>query len=259
MNHVTRIQIIEAIAFDLKTQDYILALWLEGADGTQSVDAYSDIDLVCYAREGYVEDAITQLDHCLGSLGRIDVVHEESGRAADNRFKVYHLQGTPDSLLVDVTFQSESFPISFVYEDPTVVPVVLFDKVGAVKFHHADPYVTVRQLQVQLGQAQAVYRQRSRAVKYTQRGLFLEALIYYHKYVLGPLVDVLRIVHTPYQPDAHLVHATRDFPADVVSVLEALYGVQSVDDITERIPVADAWFQKSVIQADKLLSELFNR
>lgn len=259
MNPITRTRIVDAIVSDLKVEDYILAIWLEGADGTQSVDEYSDIDLVCYAQEGYVGDAITQLDHCLGALGLLDIAYEEPGRAANNRYKVYHLQDTPDSLLVDATFQSESFPVSFVYEDPAVVPVVLFDKAGVVKFHHGDPHATVRQLQVQLAKAQALYQQRSRAVKYTRRGLFLESLIYYHKYVLRPLVDVLRIVHTPYQPDAFLVHATRDFPAVVVSVLETLFAVQSVEDIAERAELADAWFHKSVVQADKLLAEMSRR
>jgi len=255
MNHITRTQIIDAIVSDLRAEDYIWAIWLEGADGTQSVDEYSDIDLVCYAQEGCVDDAIGQLDHSLSSLGQMDIVYEEPGRAANNRYKVYHLRETPDSLLVDVTFQSESFPVSFLYEDPTVVPVVLVDKAGVVNFHHMDPKSTVSQLRIQLAQAQGVYSQRSRAEKYTRRGLFLESLIYYQKYVLRPLVDVLRIIHTPYQPDFFLVHATRDFPADVASVLETLYAVQSVEDIAERIKVADRWFKQVVVQADKFLSE----
>lgn len=220
------------------------------------MDAYSDIDMVCYVRDGYVGDAMVHLESCLSRLGALDLVYEEPGRPENNRYKVYHLEATPDSLLIDVTFQSETFPVSFLYEDLTVVPVVLVDKANVVKFGHADPETTREQLCIQLVQAQGCYGQRSRAIKYTHRKMFLEALIYYQKYVLGPLVDLLRIAHTPYQPDACLVHATRDFPPDVVTALETLYAVRSVEDIAERIMLADDWFQKALVQAEQVVSEL---
>lgn len=256
MNQITRTQIIEAMVSGLKAEEYILAIWLEGADGTESVDAYSDVDLVCYVRDGYVGDAMAHLESCLSRLGALDIVYEEPGRPENNRYKVYHLEATSDNLLIDVTFQSETFPVSFLYEDLTVVPVVLVDKANVVKFHHADPQMTRNQLRIQLAQAQGCYGQRSRAIKYTDRKMFLEALIYYQKYVLGPLVDVLRIAHNPYQSDAFLVHASRDFPPDVVTALERLYKVQSVEDIAVRIKLADDWFQKAVVQADQVLPEL---
>ena len=74
------------------------------------------------------------------------------------------------------------------------------------------------------------------------------------KNVLQPLVEVLRIIHTPFQADCFLVHATRDFPAEVVAVLETLYGVKSVKEIAERIDLADELFAKAVIEAEKILS-----
>lgn len=101
-----------------------------------------------------------------------------------------------------------------------------------------------------------IYSQKSRAVKYTKRGLFLESLIYYQKYVLNPLVDVLRIIHTPFQAECFLVHASRDLPADVVLALENLYGVQTVQDIEERFHSADEMFHKAVAEANVMLSRL---
>ena len=253
MSRIHRDQILETIVSGLGSEDEILALWLEGADGTNSLDEYSDIDLVCYAKEGRVDEAVHRLDDSLKLLGNMDIVYEQPGRPSNNRYKVYHLQDTPESLFIDVTFQSESFPVSFAREDRTVIPLVLLDKANIVKFGRVDAATHRLQLRSQLIQAQGAYSQRSRAVKYTKRGFFLESLAYYHKYVLHPLVDVLRIIHTPFQPDCFLVHATRDFPAHVVSVLENLYGVRTVEDVAERIEQAEDLFANAVAEAEKLL------
>jgi len=254
---INRETIIKAIVSGLGSEDYILAIWLEGSDGTKSLDEYSDIDLVCYTKEGFIDDAFTRLDDCLLQLGDVDVAYEQPGRPTNNRYKVYHLQKTPDSLLVDVTIQSESFPVSFINEDESVVPVILVDKAGIVKYQNVDLASHRSQLHTQLIQAQGIYSQRSRAVKYTKRGLFLESLIYYQKFVLNPLVDVLRLIYTPFQADCYLVHASRDFPIEVVLTLEKLYGVKTVQDIIDGINLADELFCNAVAEANFMLSQTY--
>jgi hypothetical protein len=252
---IARDRILQEIASDVGSKDYILSVWLEGSDGTDSLDEYSDIDLVFYTKEGYIDKAFSELNQCLDRLGNIDYAYEQPGRRSNNRYKVYHLEGTPDTLFIDVTVQSESFPVSFVKEDRSVVPVVLVDKASIVNYHNVDRESQRLQLQDQLVRAQAMYSQRSRAVKYTQRGLFLESLIYYQKYVLNPLVDALRVLHTPFQADCFLVHASRDFPAEVAANLENLYGVTTVTDIAERIDLADEMFRYAVREAQLMLSQ----
>ncbi|MBB3128569.1 hypothetical protein FHS19_003223 [Paenibacillus rhizosphaerae] len=126
-----------------------------------------------------------------------------------------------------------------------------------MKYQNVDLASHRSQLHTQLIQAQGIYSQRSRAVKYTKRGLFLESLIYYQKYVLNPLVDVLRLIHTPSQADCYLVHASRDFPIEVVLTLEKLYGVKTVQDIIEGINLADELFCNAVAEADFMLSQTY--
>jgi hypothetical protein len=252
---ITRDNIIEQIVASLENEGYILAIWLEGSDGTQSTDSYSDIDVVCYTKEDYVDDAVNRLDDCMNRLGQVDIAYEQPYRPANNRYKVYHLESTPDSLLIDVTIQSESCPVTFLKEDKSVLPRVLVDKAGIVKYQDVDLATYRSQLRTQLEQAKGVFSQMGRAVKYTKRGLFLESLIYYHKYVLSPLVDVLRIINTPFQADCFLVHASRDFPAEVVHALERLYGVTTVQEIAERIALAGEMFRNAVAEAEDILSD----
>lgn len=78
-------------------------------------------------------------------------------------------------------------------------------------------------------------------------------MIYYHKYVVNPLVDVLRIIYTPFQADSFLVHASRDFPVEVVLILEKLCGVRTVEDIVDRIELIDKLFRNAVAEAHVML------
>ncbi|WP_234534079.1 hypothetical protein [Paenibacillus pseudetheri] len=78
-------------------------------------------------------------------------------------------------------------------------------------------------------------------------------MIYYHKYVVNPLVDVLRIIYTPFQADSFLIHASRDFPVEVVLTLEKLYGVKTIEDIVDRIELTDELFRNAVAEVDIML------
>lgn len=70
---------------------------------------------------------------------------------------------------------------------------------------------------------------------------------------MNPLVDVLRIIYTPFQADSFLVHASRDFPVEVVLTLEKLYGVRTVEDIVDRIELIDKLFRNAVAEAHVML------
>lgn len=72
---------------------------------------------------------------------------------------------------------------------------------------------------------------------------------------MNPLVDVLRIIYTPFQADSFLVHASRDFPVEVVLILEKLYGVKTLEDIVDRIEMTDKLFRNAVAEADVMLSQ----
>ncbi|WP_274648740.1 hypothetical protein [Paenibacillus humicola] len=55
-----------------------------------------------------------------------------------------------------------------------------------------------------------------------------------------------------------MFHATRDLPAEAVSVLETLYGVKTVEEIAERMAWADELFEKAVTEAETLISASFS-
>ncbi|HWI64904.1 MAG TPA: hypothetical protein VNT75_24000 [Symbiobacteriaceae bacterium] len=241
-----RAEIISRVTEALDREPFVHALWLEGADGTGTVDAFSDIDLVADVDDGYEDAVLTKVEAVLQRLGALDLCYEGPRYHGQLRTKFYHVAGTPESLMIDFTVQSHSRDYQFVIEDETTVPVVLFDKSQVIQWRHQDVAELRREMAEALPHLESMVRQKARATKYTQRGQFLEAMIYYHRYVMGPLVQVLRMKHTPLLHEHFLVHASRQLPGPVVARLEELYKVTCTAEMAAKIEAAAAWFWETV-------------
>jgi len=57
---IRRQKIIATLRERLETTPQILAMWLEGADATDTVDEYSDIDLCCPVKTGAFGEIVGQ-------------------------------------------------------------------------------------------------------------------------------------------------------------------------------------------------------
>ena len=95
-----------------------------------------------------------------------------------------------------------------------------------------------------------MFAQRARLLPRLRRGHFLEALAYYRRFVLEPLVELLRLQHAPHKADYALKHIERDLPPDLVRQLESLHRVTSCDDIAARMEDAVALFNATRSHVD---------
>ncbi len=247
----TRDEIIDQIKNRFASDDRVQALWLEGADAQKAVDQYSDIDLVLDVTDGHEQTVLSDLQQTLTVLGELDYAAEVTRPNAKLLHQVFHIRGTCEYLMLDVDIQSHSREFAFCYENSSEQPLVLFDKAQVIRFEHLDPNKLADEVSDQLTSIAATFAQRSRAVKYTKRGLFLEALAYYQKYVLAPLVQILRLQHAPLTSYNYLVHVSRDLPQHVVAEIEALYSVRSADEIRQKIAQAEQIYQLAWQQLEK--------
>lgn len=194
---------------------------------------------------------LSDLHQVLVALGELDHISEVTRPNAKLLHQVFHIWGTSEYLMLDVDIQSHSREFAFCYENRSEQPLVLFDKVQVIRFEHMDPKKLAAEVRDQLTSIAATFAQRSRAVKYTKRGLFLEALAYYQKYVLAPLVQLLRLQYAPLTSYNYLVHLSRDLPKDVVAELEELYSVRSANEIGQKIARAELIYQLAWQQVEK--------
>ena len=243
---ISRDQIIDQISTSARDNPLVYACWLEGADATDTVDEYSDVDIVLDVEDGSEETVFLDLEDALSKIGRLDYRCETAPPDDSKlRHRVYHLEGTPETLFLDIVVQSHSRDVEFIRQNAAEQPKVVFDKANAIRFRDVDEAQLVRALRGRLGHLERVFAQRSRVTKYVKRGKFLEAVGYYHRYLLGPLIEVLRIRYTPLTVDYGVVHISDHLPGALVSELEDLFKVGTVEEISEKVVRASEIFEET--------------
>lgn len=241
-----RNRIIEALKNILEKDNNIFAVWLEGADSLGLVDEYSDIDLVIDVLDGYEEQAFAIIESIIKNFGKLDLNWEAPPPTEKLRYKVFHIEGTSEHLLIDVNIQSHSRKFEFIEGHPCEKPAVLFDKKQVIVFKKLDETTIKQNALNEMPNIQAIFFQRSKVKKCILRKEFLEGLAYYQKTVLEPLIHLLRIQYTPWIPDYGLVHISQHLPRDVVQRLEKLHKTASLEELEQNFNEAELWLKDSM-------------
>ncbi len=240
--NTSRQDIISTLHERLIAHPKILALWLEGADATGNVDEYSDIDICCSVEGGAIVEVIDCARGILGNIGKIDLM-EDLYAEEDHQHTLFHLAGTPDYLLVDFdVFVGRGS--TFIEADEIEKPLILFDKTSVIRYQDQKEYLALQRNERRIQQLKNTIAQSARIDKYVKRGLFLEAYGYYHRWLLEPLIEILRMRYTPLHPDYYIVHISRHLPRDVLMRLEELFKTNSVAEIETKSKEALLFFNE---------------
>jgi hypothetical protein len=219
-------------------------MWLEGADATQTVDEYSDIDLCCSVQLGALTEVAEHARQILENFSPLDLI-ETLGVGEDYQSTVFHLAGTSRYLLVDLDlFVGRGS--SFIEGDEIEKPLVLFDRRAVIQYTVPEQNEVAKKNRQHIQKLKAKMAQSSRIEKYVKRGLFLEAYGYYCRWRLEPLVEILRIRYTPFHPEYYIVHISRHLPQNVLGRLEGLFKVNSLAEIEEKSQEALLFFEETV-------------
>ena len=121
------------------SKDYVYAMWLEGSDGLNLVDEYSDLDfwfdVEDSKRDLFIKELVEELSH----LGKID---SQMIKITNEIYQSnIHLENTSEYLTIDLAAQNDSRSrdcTCFVKESITEVPKVIFDRKNIITFKEAD-------------------------------------------------------------------------------------------------------------------------
>jgi hypothetical protein len=240
-----REQIIQIVSDAVKKNGAVFACWLEGADATNTVDQYSDIDIWLDVQDGREGEAFHAVENALFAIGVFDLSHEIEHPHPRIRQKFYHLAGTSEFWLIDVCIQSHSRGYRWTtgVEDP---PKVLFDKGEVITFQELDEREFNEQIRAKIADLCNTFAQQSRVLSKVARGNYLEAFKYYEAWTLDPLIELLRIRYTPRRWQEGFKHFARELPAEVVRDIEDLCRMQSVDDIAKHVQKARQMFDTAL-------------
>lgn len=244
-----RHRIISQLREALEPLPFIYAFWLEGADAVGTVDEYSDIDLWVDIEDGYEEQGYEAVENALSALATLDYKYVMQHGHPQIRQRVYHLDGTSEYLMIDFCWQLHSRPreeYTYYENDPIEAAKVIFDKDNIIRHKPQGRADLSQQNKSHLEEAKFRRTQYRRAEKYAHRGQYLEAYAYYNRYVLEPLVDLLRLIYTPAYADYYLIHISQHIPEAERERLEYFAQISSLDDIAVKIPQAGQWFDELV-------------
>lgn len=239
LDMLDRDQIIEYLKNFAISKDYVFAMWLEGADGLNQVDEYSDIDFWFDVEKSHQESFLKECVEELSKLSKID------SRVDDIRTEIaqsnIHLENTSEYLTLDICVQSHEIRgvsgSTFYENDIAERPLVLFDKSNVIVYkNHRD---------LDLNEINSIFianknriLQESRVKKYINRKQYLEAYSKYIDNITNPLVTIVRLIYTPNHVDYELCHISNHLPKEVVVELEKLYQIKTLEDITNNLNYA---------------------
>jgi predicted nucleotidyltransferase len=239
---IKRKEILSHLEESLKKQEKVFAMWLEGSDGTGSSDEYSDIDIVLAVEDGFELEVLNFCEQVLLELSPLDMSYEEPRHNSKNRYKVFHLENTSKYLLIDLSVQSHLLNFQFVRENDSEIPIILFDKKEIISFIDLNETELKEELKNRLYHLENTIKQKSRVEKYVARNKFIEAMGYYSKFIIGPLVELLRIKYKPVNYDYHIVCISKHLPKEIIEQLDELYKVNSINDLSVHVEKAYRWF-----------------
>ena len=244
---INRSQIIEKLKEKLEQLEFIYAMWLEGADASGTVDEYSDIDFWVDFEDGFEQQAYEVVENALSEIAELDYKFVTKHGHPKIRQRIYHLAGSSEYLMIDFCWQLHSRPKNeywYIKGNLIESAKVLFDKADIVRFVDYNPAKFEAGNNDRLTECKYRYSQHSRVQRYVMRGQYLEAYAFYNRYVLEPLIDLLRIIYTPANTDYYLIHISQHIPKESSQKLEYFAQLSSLEDIAERIPQAEKWFDE---------------
>ena len=230
--------IINFIKEYAESKDFVYAMWLEGADGLNSVDEYSYLDILFDVEDSNRDSFIQNLVDELLKIGKIDSMMT---KVSDVIYQSnIHLENTSEYLTLDLAAQNDSRDrddTCFIKGSITEVPKIIFDRKNVISFKDSDK-LDKELLNKVFEEKKNRILQYSRVTKYIKRNQYLECFMEYDKQILKPIVTIARIIYTPDLYDYELCHISRHMPMEIIKKIEELYKVNSFDDIEKNIKSA---------------------
>ena len=246
MTKVTREQVLQVLVENLEPLDYSRALWEGGAAAFNRQDEWSDIDLHLVVDDEHVNEAFAVVDSALETLSPIDLKYELPQPTCHCHAQAfYRLEHGGRFLIVDLVVMQLSHPEKYLETELHGQAVVHFDKSNVVQPTEFDWVTHYEMLKKRLPTLCVTFDLfQFLTLKEINRGNDLEAISFYYRFTLNPLVEVLRIKHTPARYNFSTRHIHYDLPQETIRELRELFFVEHLDDLRSKQIRAEGWFYK---------------
>jgi hypothetical protein len=249
---ISRDKVTEAIAAALKPLDYVYAMWEGGAVAFDRVDEWSDIDICVSAEDDRIGEPFSVVEKALGSIAPIELKYEMTGPKLGEYVQAfYRLEGAGPFMVIDLAVFKHSARDKLLEREIHGDSKFHFNKNGAVAIPPLDRKAFMEKVRATL---QSLPKRMDMFVSFIpkeiNRGNLIAAVDLYHRFLLGPLAQVLRLKHNPARYDFGLRYVYYDLPPHVVKRFEELYIVRDADDLRVKAKAARTWLDRTVGEID---------
>lgn len=245
--------IVHALRAALEPLPFVHALVEGGAAAWRRIDAWSDIDLNVFVAEEKIDETFMVVEESLRSLSPIAqtfVAHGPSEEMGMQQ-KFYRLEHASPFLIVDLAVLTSVAKEKFLQPEIHGDNIVYFDKTGVTRVPPLDREQFDRKLQERLttlkGQTEMFH---VFVEKEMNRGNLIEAIADYRAYVVGPLLEVLRMKHAPLHYPFRTRYVHYEVPQDVVKRIQDLLFVRDGKDLRRKYEEALQYFRQVAAEVD---------
>ncbi len=233
----TRDELITHLRAAFERAPYALAAWQGGSDATGRTDEFSDLDLQVVARGEDVERCFDLLHDALGELGEVELAYRvpaPTWHGFEQEF--LRLAETSPHHMVDFVVIPAELPPErrFLEVERHGEPLVWFDRGEWTRPQRLDRAAHDERLRARRETLAVTTRLFAPLVtRAIARGFPAEAMMFYRRFALEPLVELLRMEHAPERFDFGMRYLDRDLPEADRRFVEAASFPRDLDDLAE--------------------------
>lgn len=239
---ITRSVLLATLRQIVEALPSVLAAWEGGSAAFSYCDEWSDIDAVLVVDDEAIAAVFSAVESGLAHLSPMDLAYEVPGtQGYQQRF--YRLKGCSEFLVVDLVLLKRSDPLLFREVELHGHGQTWLDRAGLLGERHLDLVRDRAQAHARLPALRAAFAMFQHIpTKERLRGRAVEALQFYHRLTLLPLVEALRLLHCPARRGFGLRYLARDLPPAVCARIEVLAFVRDLSDLEVKHGQAQLWF-----------------
>ena len=242
--NLSRDQILRTLVEKLHSLPEMVALWEGGSAAFDRVYQWSDIDLMAVVEDDYVPQVFTAAEQVLTALSPIDLIYEVPQPAWHGHHqKFYRLSKAGEYVLIDLAVMKASSSNRFLESELHGEAKVYFDRQGIVIPPPLDWEDLRSKIEARLEQLPVTFDMfQSLVKKEIYRNHPIDAHAFYQSMTIRPLVELLRIKHTPARYQFGPRYLYYDLPQAAAQRLETLLYPRDLADLQQKHAQAVGWF-----------------
>lgn len=230
-----RTSLRDAIHEQLENNTDCLALAETGSASFGRVDNLSDLDFEAIVKDSKTESVVNCVQSAIESVAKVERKYELPQPTWHGAWQAFYRIKNHPLTMVDICIIEQSNKWTLTEIERHGEPVVLFDKVGAIKPTHIKMVEIDDQIKTKIARIEPMFNMFNEFVdKEVERARLTDAMHFYIRMVLYPTIDVLRMKYDPARHDFSARYLSFDLPENVAKEVESFFFIQDSADLLKK-------------------------